>query len=150
MQHRRAGFYRFDHVEDRRQFFVLDVDEIDRFFRRVAALSSHRRDLVTDVAHFVPAKNRNIANAFALIMIRLVFARNDRFHARHLPRFSRVDPDDARMRIRTSENLTPQSVGEMHVGAVNRLAADLVRALHSPHRGADDRCWFRHIRFSSV
>jgi hypothetical protein len=108
MQHRRAGLHRFNHVEDRRQFFVFYVNEIDRLFCRVSALGSHRRNLVADVTHFVPAKNRNVTNAFALIMLRLVLAGDDRFHARHLPRFGRVDPDDARMRIRTSENLAPQ------------------------------------------
>jgi hypothetical protein len=135
---RRAGFHRLQNVEDRRQLLVFDFDEIDCLFSRLTCLGRHRCDSVTDVAHLVPAQHRDIADALALKMIRLVFAGDDRFDARHLPSLGSIDAQDARMRVWASKNFAPQRVGKVHIGGINSLATGLLDALHFCDRSTDD------------
>ena len=102
------------------------------------ALRRHRRHPVADVTRFVPTENRNVANAFALIVLRLIFARDDGFHAIDLPRFRHIDAFDTGMGIGAAQNLSPQGVRKMDVRAICRLTADLIRAFNPPDAGTDD------------
>jgi hypothetical protein len=102
VQNRRTGLHGLERIEDRRQLFVFDLDQVQRFLRSLATLSGDRRHFVAHVAHLVPAQNRNVADAFALIVVRLVFPGHDRFNALDLPRFRGINVFNPRMRIGAS------------------------------------------------
>src|SRR5678815_5287870 len=51
VQNRSAWLHRRGRIEHRRQRFILDLDQLHRFFRNVLLLCRHRRDDITDVSH---------------------------------------------------------------------------------------------------
>ena len=107
VQYRRTRLHRFQRIENRWQLLVLYFDKADRFLRSFARLSGHRRDFVADVAHLVPAKDGDIPNALAHIVIRLIFPGDDSTHALDVPGLRSIDADDARVRIRAAQNFSP-------------------------------------------
>ena len=95
MQYRRARLHCFQRIENRRQLFVFDFDKTDCFFRRLESLGGDRRDFIADVADLVPAKDGDVPDALAHVVVGFVLASDDCLDSRNLPGFRRVDVDDA-------------------------------------------------------
>jgi hypothetical protein len=60
MHKRSVGVHCFYRVEDRRQFFVLNLNQSNTLLGRVRVDSSDRRDFFTDVSNSIPRENRHV------------------------------------------------------------------------------------------
>ena len=65
MQHRRVGFSGFDRIEQRLQFFVFDLDQIDRLFGREPRLCGHCRNFFADEPDHAIRNDRRVVDTAA-------------------------------------------------------------------------------------
>ena len=119
-------------IEDKRQLFIVDLDELERLFGHVPVDRGHRGHGLADEAHRVI---EHIPNVFSDILGRVVvlapprygartvdqlvcLVRDDRPHARQGlgPRY--VDTADARVRMWAPQNPCVQHPGEPNVARI--------------------------------
>ncbi len=60
MKHGRFRRHGLKRIEHRRQFLVFDIDQMNRFLRRIGIDGGHRRDIFADVANPVLRQYRHI------------------------------------------------------------------------------------------
>ncbi len=156
---RGAGLERVLGIEHERQRLVVDRNQLQGLFGRVTIDRGDRRHRLADESHGiverVPAVLRDLLDLFVVLRAagngpgapedRAVVVRDDRLHAGHGQRLRRVDPDDARVRMRASQDARVEHAGQLDVAAVGRLACrpldrvDAMRGVAERREGADGR-----------
>ena len=84
VQHRRAGPYRLDGVGDVGQRFVLNVNQVHRFFGDLSAVRRHRCDRFANVAHPLSRQQGHVFHSQANHHRRYVGASDNCADARQL------------------------------------------------------------------
>ncbi len=125
---RRAVLLRLERVEHDRQRLVLDLDQVARVLGDVAVVGDHRRHCLTVVAHLLDGDHvlDDLPGAEGRQRRRMpghVGACHDADHARQCLRLRRVDPEDARVRVRAAHDRGVRHVLELDVVDVAALAA---------------------------
>src|SRR5262249_22484141 len=95
MQYGRAWLHCIQRMKTRRQLFVFDFNKTDGFLRRVESLGRNRGNFVADVTDLVPAKDGDVAYAFAHVVVGFVLASDNRLDTCNLPGLRWIDIDDA-------------------------------------------------------
>src|SRR3990172_8717347 len=137
MKHRRAGFDRFQRIEQRLQLVILDFDQLQCLLGSRFGPRRHRGDLLADESDHAVRHHRRVVNAAPDPKSAHILSRDHRFHTRHLQCFAKIDAFDSSIRNRTAQAPTPQHVRQLQIGAVLRLPGNLEFAL-------DSRCWLSH------
>ena len=131
---------RFLDIDDCRQLFVIDGNEIHSVARGVAFRSDHRGNWMTDEERLAGCQHAivrdfqiwkrgrtgNRANLFGN-----VFAGVNRHHARGFQRFGRIDAADARVRVQRTHERDVQRAGQADVINIVREAFDQSRVFGS-------------------
>ena len=142
---RRAG------VEDHRQFFDRDCDEIGRVLRHVGVDRKHRRDRLADIAHALPGQNRLAIGRQALDAGQAEIDRRNlgdvgrRPHgddARHRQRRTGVDRHDAAVGMAGAHHAHVQHAGKGDIGGEGAAARHQRPVLETGHRTSDEA----HVR----
>ena len=103
-----SAFGRIFYVDDRRQFFILDGNQINSITRDVLICRHNRSDWMPDKEGFVSSKHAIVRNFqirkrarawHRADFFRDVFARVNGNHARRLQSFNSINAIDARMRV---------------------------------------------------
>src|SRR5215475_11345720 len=102
MQYGYAWLHCIQRMKNRRQLFVFDFDKTDGFLRRLESLGRDRGNFVADVTDLVPAKDGDVAYAFAHVVVGFVPAGDNRLDACNLPGLRRIDIDDASVSMRAA------------------------------------------------
>ena len=123
--------------EHRRQFFILDIDQRQRFFRRVLIDRRHGGDRLADKAHLFDRKNMLVFDGVAVAARRHIFSRNNRLHAGMFFCFFHIDAQNFSVRNRAAKNFSPQHPRQLDVRPVDRLPGEHLRAIDSLHRFSD-------------
>ena len=105
---RRRWLQRFDRIVHVGQFRIFDIDQSDRLVGNRFALGSDSRDRIAASADFVIGQDRLVFNPRADVNIFDVGAREHRMNAGKRFGFRRVDFNDARVRHRSAQHLSPQ------------------------------------------
>ena len=123
--------HRLFRIEVRRQRLVLDLDQLQRLLRDFFGHGSHAGDVVADVTHLADRqRSLVVTDRKNSILIRSIFARNDRNHAIQGSRATGVDALDQRMWIRRMQNLANQHSGQAEVVGVLAAASGLAGGIH--------------------
>ena len=140
---RRVGIERPARIDDGRQQFVVDVDQLERVARRVSVVGHHERDLLALEAHLVGGEHGLRVGRDRLhpgdAAVLEIPAGDDRVHLRVLERRGRVDRDDPGMRDRASQDGAVEHPRQLHVIDEVALAANEARVLLAPHAAEADR-----------
>src|SRR5690606_4679034 len=147
----RVGPHGVAYIEHRREDLVFDADLCERFFGHVAVDCGDGGDRVALIERLVGredvvAQFLQVDGAFAQLLDLVgragqVLRRNDSEDARVPLRFARVDRKDAGVRVRAAEDARMDKPRQADVGAVLRLAGDLLHAVGADWAGADDFEW---------
>ena len=125
MDQRRAGRERVHVVEDRRQDFVLDLDQLDRRLGDGPRVGGHRRHRFAEVPDFVLGQDVLVDHVEAEPVVEIV-AGEDGAHARQTLGARHVDAPDLRARVRALLDLCVKHPGQRHVADIERRAGQLV------------------------
>jgi hypothetical protein len=109
MDERRLRLYRLKHIDNRRQGFVIDLNELQGIFGRTLVLRRNRYHRITDVADFIDSKNRLIAKCRTIIWVdaRHLCDLRAGQHCRHaVEPFGSgfFDSNDSRVRIKAAQD----------------------------------------------
>jgi hypothetical protein len=138
MQDRRVGLERLERLEHRRQFFILDLDQVERALGDVLVVSGDGRHALAKEADPIVGQYRNVLHRPAPQSTPDISAGDDGMDPWDLLRLCRVDADDAGVSVRTMERLAPEGAGQGHVCRVTGVARHLLRAVHPARWLADD------------
>ena len=140
--------HRVLHVEDGRKHLVLDLDGLDGGERVVDVGGGDAGDGVTAVEGLVGGEHvlahvRGRGGALTHVEHlvgddRQVAVGHHSEDAGHGLGRARIDGEDARVRVGTAQDGALDEVGKVDVGAVERLARDLLDAIGADGTGADD------------
>ena len=125
-------------IDDEREHFVVDGDEIERFFGHMPIDGGDGRDRVADepdgVVEDVAALRRDFLDVVVVLRAagnrsgappdRCVVVRDDRFDARQRGGLRRIDAADAGVRMRTAQDARVQHARQADVARIGRLAGD--------------------------
>ncbi len=144
---RRALRQGLERIHDHRQRLVLDFDGGDAVGRRVAARGHDRRDLLGLVLHGVDRKHHLLVghqgrHPGEAVLVQ-VLARDHRGDARRRQRFRRIDLDDLRVGVGTSDDVEVQHSRKLDVVDVVSLAADETRVFLTAN-GVSEPATFNH------
>ena len=148
----RVRLHRLFVIEDVRQDFVVDRDQLQRVFGHVAIDRRDRGNRFTReadrIVECVAALRRDLLHLVVVLLAAgdrpgapddaTVFVRDDRLDARERTRLRRVDAPDARMRVRASQHTRVEHARQLHVGGVDGLARDPLSAI-DPRRRFSNR-----------
>jgi hypothetical protein len=147
-QQRRIGLHRLVDVDDVRQDFVVDFDQLQRLFRDRRRRRGDRRDRMAfvehllarhDVARHVPEVDCDALGPHVLeLVVGQVLRRHHGLHALQRLGLRGVDAADARVRMRRAQDLAPQHARKAEVRAVLGEACDLRHAIRAHRIRADD------------
>ena len=113
-------------IDDRLEQLVLDSNLLRRPTRLLGMLGRDERDRLAEVAHAVDREHRLVAELEPVeLLAGDVVVREHRVHAGHRQRARRVDPDDARVRLRAADRVAPEHPRRVQVARVRELARDL-------------------------
>ena len=137
---RRAGLHGCFGIEHRRQRFVLDLNQVERFFGRVLVDGRHRGDLVPDVTHGIDGERQVVAGLrkIAVPDVGKIASGHDRAHARQRGGPTGVDAHDPRMRVGAAQELPVQHPGHGDVVGVLGAAGGLEQGILLRRRPAEN------------
>ena len=148
VQQRGVVLHGVEHVGDRRQRFVFDLDLGGRFFGRVGVDRGDRRHGVTFIQHLVAGhavggKVGQVDGAFAEVgdLVRQIGPIRPRRHGQHAGRRLRragVDRLDPRVRMRAAEHLAVNQPRQLQVRPIDRPPGHLIGAVVTNRSRADD------------
>jgi len=125
-------------IDHRLERVVLDPDAGCRSPRLLRMLGGNECDGLAEVAHALVGEHGLIGELEAVAFLaRHVLVRQHRMHTGHADRLRDVDRDDARVRVRASQRVTPQHPGRLEIARVGELARDL-RNTVDPGRAVPD------------
>ena len=136
MHQRRAGRERVHVVEDRRQHFVFDLDELDRRVGDRPRVGGHRRHRFAEVPDFVLGQNVLVDHVKAE-PVREIMAGEDRAHAGQALGARHVDAANLGPRVRALLDLRVEHPWQRHVADVESRAGQLVRHVVTDGAAAD-------------
>ena len=116
-------------IQHRRQLVVIYFNQLQRFLRRVDGQRRNGSHRITDVANLFDRNDRLIFEHRAVVgldalIMKNVLARQYRYDAANFLRVRSIDAIDARMRIRTAQNLPVTHPRHAHVRQVLRPPGD--------------------------
>jgi hypothetical protein len=141
MELRRAVGERLGDRDHRRQFFVVDLDRVERRLCGSIVDGGDRRDGLAGIGDTIDRHDRVVfALAAADVGIEAGEIRADEngYDAGNLLRGRGVDAPDARVRVRAAEKLSFEHVRHAHVAGVFRASRDFFYAVDSGRGCADD------------
>ena len=148
VKNHRARLEGLSRVGDGRERLPVDVDQIERVFREIAALGEHERDGLADVANSI-ARERRLKTrgearprrqAHRNVPDRLEIASgDDGRHSRQRAGALGVDRAESRVRVRRSQHRAVQHSREAHVAGVLPAAGEQSRILLAEDRRSDRR-----------
>jgi hypothetical protein len=130
MQDRRVGLERLKRLEHRRQFFILDLDQVERALGDVLVGGGDGRYALAKEAHPIVGQYRNVLHRPAPQSTPDISAGDDGMDPWDLLRLCRVDTDDAGVSVRTMERLAPEGAGQGHIRRIASVACSLLSAVH--------------------
>ena len=136
MDQRRARRERVHVVEDRRQNFVLDLDELHRRLGDRPRVGGHGRHRLAEVPDFVLGQDVLVDHIKAEPIVEIM-AGEDRPDARQTLGARHVDAPNLGARVRTLLDLGVKHPRQRHVADVERRAGQLVRHVVT-HRALAD------------
>ena len=97
------GLQRLVNIQNRRQLFIVDFDQAQRFFRRIDGQGRNRCHRIADMAHFLHGDDRLIFEHRTVVrldafVVQNIVARQYRHDAGNFQRLGSIDALDARMR----------------------------------------------------
>ncbi len=147
VEHQSIGTSRLPHVQHRRQYLVLDLDQPRRFLGNVHRIGRHRRHGMTGVKHLVSGQDVLVQvvpvdDPFAQITGTVSGRRHvgvgaHRMHAGDRGRSGRVDRNDAGMSMRTSQDVAVQEPRQLDVRTVTGTPCHLVGSVVPDRSGPD-------------
>jgi hypothetical protein len=138
MNFRRTGSHRLQRIEDGRQQFVIDLDQMQRFLGSFHGVGRHGGNAIADETYRVPAKHGHIPYLFADQAALHILTGNNRSHAGHLVCLCDIDPSNARMRVGAAQDFRPEQSWQLHISGINSPAADFAATFTARHGSADD------------
>ena len=148
VQNRSVIGHRFDDVQHGRQNFVLDVDQLDRFFSDMDCVGGDASDRMPFVEDFffrqhIGTEVPHVDRAFAefddsVALLRQIGVRHDRPHAGQCFRLGRVDRLNIRVSVRAAKHRPVEQSGQLGVGAVSGAAGDFIDAVVTDRSSSDD------------
>src|SRR5918992_536290 len=140
MKNRRIIFDRGKRIEQWLHFIVFNFHQLERLFRRKSGFRGHSSNFFADESYQPVRENRVIIDAPADSQSGHVLSANNRFNAGNLAGLVGVDFLDAAVRDRAAQDLAPQYVWQLHIGAVKRSSSNLRLTLDSRCRSSYDLC----------
>ena len=136
MHQRRARRERVHVVENRRQNFVFDLDELDRRVGDRQRVGGHRRHRFAEMADFVLGQDVLVDHIKAEPVVEIM-AGEDRAHAGQTLGARHVDAPDLGARVRALLDLRVEHPWQDHVADIERRAGQLVRHVVTHGAAAD-------------
>ena len=138
---------RFFGVGDRRQDFVLDVDQVQSLERGQLFARDDGSDRISDVAHVIDAKRLLVlADRQNSVLDGHVFSGENQIHARMSRGARRVDFSDASVRMRRTQKFAVRHARQENVVGEARLTGDFRAGVDPAARDADDAQFVRRFR----
>ena len=138
-----VGIERAARVDDRREQFVIDVDQLERVACRIAVVRHHERDLLTLEADLVGGEHRLHVGRQRLHPGQSagfeIPAGDHGVDLRVLERGGRVDRDDPGMRDRAAQDGAMQHPRQLHVVDERARSADETRVFLPAQAPESDR-----------
>ena len=160
VQHRGARLQRRFGIDQRRQRFEIDGDQLGRVFREIAALGQDHRDRLADVPHLVMGQQRLLRIEEGVLDLRGPFPRQRQLGVGHRGKelgqlravqhigdarrrggARQVDRADARVRHLAAHEHRMQRVGQLQIGDELAAAQQQAAVLATRHRAADISAW---------
>ena len=149
---RRVRFERRFLVDDMRQHFVVDDHLLQRFFGKVPIHRSNRDHRFADESHGIIERVATLLRVLLHLVAVLLttgngtgapddltgLMREDCLHAGHCLRFRHVNRLDARVRMRTPQDLRVEHARQLHVVRILRAPGDPLARVDARRRMADD------------
>ena len=130
MQYRRVVLERCERFKHCRQFFVLDLNHLERALGDVLVVSGDGGHALATEADAIVGQNRHVLHRPAPQSAPDISAGDDGVDAGDLLRRSRVDADDTGVGVGTMEGLAPEGAGQGHIRRVAGLARRLLLAIY--------------------
>src|SRR5262249_45046634 len=130
MQDRRIVLKRGMGLKHRRQFLVLDLDEVKSTLGDVLVVSCDGRHALATEAHPIVGQDRHVLHCPTPQSRPDIRTRDDSVDARDLPGRCSIDADDTGVRVGTMEGLAPEGAGQGYVRRIARVARRLRGAVH--------------------
>ncbi len=105
---RRGRLQCFDRIVDEGQFLIFDIDQADRLVGNRFVIRRDSRDRIAARAHFVIGQHRLVFHACTNENILNVGTGEHGMNTRQCFSFRCVDVDNARVRHRSAQHLSPQ------------------------------------------
>src|ERR1700752_5340277 len=131
----------FPLVEDRRQFRIVDANELRGLLRNMRVAGKHHRDRLADVTHLVDRQNRLIVEGRAVIGmwddLDNVVAGDDSVNAGNFECFAKVDVLKSPVSDGAAHDLAHEHAWQAHMMYIFGPAGDLGDGLQSRNGAAN-------------
>src|SRR5262252_3653568 len=138
MQDRRIVLQRRVWLKHRRQFRVLDLDQVKSTLGDVLVISRDGRHALATKAHPIVSQDRHVLHCPTPQSLSDISTRDDSVHTRDLPGRCGINANNTGVRVGTMEGLAPQGAWEGHIRGIAGMARRLRRTVYPERWLSDD------------